>query len=280
MGRTRAELISLLRRHDIWARKGLGQHFLVDPTVAERMVALARLHPGCGIVEIGPGVGSLSVSLVETRLPLVLVELDERFAPILEEELAGAEPEPLLVQGDALRLGWEGVLAGQPSVSEWVLVSNLPYSIGTRLVIDLLEGVPSITRMVVMLQKEVADRLTAAPGSRAIGLSTVKVGWYAECRRLMRVPPGAFHPRPAVDSAVIEIERRSDCDAGTLRDLAFSLAERGYRQRRRMLRSSLAGMVTPPEFSDADVRPTDRPEDLSVADWRRLALSVASSEHR
>jgi 16S rRNA (adenine1518-N6/adenine1519-N6)-dimethyltransferase len=173
-----------------------------------------------------------------------------------------------VVEGDALRLDWAATLSG---AAEWSLVANLPYNIATPLVLDLLAGVPAIRRMLVMVQREVGERLAAGVGSGAYGIPSVKLAYRATAEVVGRVPPTVFVPQPRVDSALVRIERRPhpavEGDPGAL----FRLVEAGFGQRRKMLRRSLAGLVGAEGFAAAGVDPTDRAERLTLDDWAALA---------
>jgi 16S rRNA (adenine1518-N6/adenine1519-N6)-dimethyltransferase len=152
----------------------------------------------------------------------------------------------------------------------WVLVANLPYNIATPLVLDLLRDVSQIERMLVMVQLEVGERLAGNPGSKAYGIPSVKVAWWADAKIVGRVPPTVFVPPPRVDSALVEIRRRAPASDEADRAAAFALIEAGFNQRRKMLRRSLAGRVGPDAFEAAGIRPEARAEELVLADWLRL----------
>jgi 16S rRNA (adenine1518-N6/adenine1519-N6)-dimethyltransferase len=170
-----------------------------------------------------------------------------------------------------MELDWDELLAAHPA---WVLVANLPYNVATPLVLDLLRDVPAIERMLVMVQLEAGERLVAEPGSGAYGIPSVKVALRATGRLVGKVGPDVFLPRPRVDSALVEIVRRTEPATDADPDQLVALVERAFNQRRKMLRRSLAGWVTPEQFEVAGIDPQDRPERLSVQDWGRLAQAV------
>jgi 16S rRNA (adenine1518-N6/adenine1519-N6)-dimethyltransferase len=262
-----SEIHELLERHGLDARRSLGQNFVTDPGVVRRIARLAGVGPGDRVVEVGPGLGSLTLALAETGARVVVVEKDRRLLPVLREVLGRVEgPVPEVVEADALELDWAGLLDGGP----WVLVANLPYNVAVPIILGVLGGAPMVERLVVMVQREVADRLCATPGGRTIGVPTVKVAWYASARMIMSVAPEVFTPRPRVQSAVVEITRRPEPPAGD-RERAFALVERAYQQRRKMLRTSLATMADQPQLVAAGIAPTARPEELDVAQWAALA---------
>ena len=252
----------LLERHGLTPRKALGQHFLIDPNTTRRIVDAAGTGPGSRVVEIGAGVGTLTRALAATGATVVAFEIDERLRPVLAETLAGTGVEVRFA--DAARAGLE--LEGEP----WTMVANLPYNVGTPLLLDALTGSPQITRFVVMLQREAVDRLTAPPGSKTYGLPSVVVGLHAAAHTAFRVPPTVFLPRPEVDSAVAVLDR---VEAHPQAAAAIRLAAAGFGQRRKMLRRSLAGVLADPAavLEAAGVDPTRRAESLAPADYLRVA---------
>jgi 16S rRNA (adenine1518-N6/adenine1519-N6)-dimethyltransferase len=197
------------------------------------------------------------------------VEIDRYLVPVLRSvvEPAGAT----VVEGDALRLDWAALLGDEPG---WVLVANLPYNVATPLVADLLDFVPAISRMLVMVQKEVGERLAAHAGDEAYGAVSVKVAYWATARVVGKVPPTVFVPQPKVDSALVAIERRpapAVDPAVVSTERLFAVVRAGFAHRRKMLRGALAGIVTPEAFEAAGVRPESRAEELDVEAWGRLA---------
>ena len=275
MTHTRTALTTLLERHDLGPSRALGQNFVVDPNTVRRIARLAEVGPETPVVEIGAGLGSLTLALLETGASVTAVEMDRHLVPVLTEVLAEAAPgRPVrIVHGDAMRLDWDDVLAGH---DRWVLVANLPYNVATPLVLDLLAGVPRIERMLVMVQREAGERLAAGPGDPAYGIPSVKVALRARARLVGRVGPDVFLPRPKVDSALVEIVRRTepatDADPAALSELV----DAAFNQRRKMLRRSLADRVSPDAFAAAGIDPTERPERLSVEDFGRLVVAAAA----
>lgn len=253
----------LLERHGLRPRKSLGQHFLIDPNTTRRIVDAARVRPGDLVVEVGAGVGTLTRALAAAGADVTAYEIDDRFGPVLEETLQGYDVD--LVFADVARHGLP--LEGGP----WTMVANLPYNVGTPLLLDTLTGSPQVTRFVVMLQKEAVDRIVAGPGSKIYGIPSVVVGLHATAKVAFRVPPSVFLPRPAVESAVVVVERH---EAHPLAREAIRLAVAGFGQRRKMLRRSLAGVLPDPvaTLSDAGVDPTARAEELAPTDYLRIAM--------
>lgn len=275
MTHTRPTLARLLEEHGLAPKRSLGQNFVVEPGTVRRIVRLAEVAAGDRVVEIGAGLGSLTLALAEAGAIVTAVEIDRGLAAALREVTAD-EPDVTVVEGDALRLDWNALLAGAPA---WKLVANLPYNVATPLVADLLDGVPAITSMLVMVQKEVGERLVAGVGDDAYGAVSVKVAYWATARLVGVVNPEVFLPRPNVVSALVRIDRRAEpavpATVPAVPPTAlFALVRAGFNQRRKMLRRSLAGRVEPADFEAAAVRPDARAEELDVAAWGRLAHAV------
>jgi 16S rRNA (adenine1518-N6/adenine1519-N6)-dimethyltransferase len=230
-----------------------------------RVARLAEVGPGDRVVEIGAGLGSLTLALAETGAAVTAVEVDAGLVAVLREVVGPVGAR--VVEADAMALDWTALLGD----GRWVLVANLPYNIATPLVAGLLDGVPAIGRMVVMVQREVAERLAAEPGDDAYGAVSVKVAYWATARIVGRVPPTVFLPEPNVESALVDIRRRPAPAVDVDREWLFRLVAAGFGQRRKMLRRSLAGLVSVSEMAAAGVRPEARAEELDVAAWARLA---------
>ncbi len=258
-----------------------GQNFLADPNTAERIVRLAGVARGDHVVEIGAGLGSLTVALASTGADIVAVEVDHRLASYLSEHMP---VNVSVVRADAMTSDWNGLLRTRgESHDAWTLVANLPYNVATPLIIDLLRDVPRIERMLVMVQSEVADRLASAPGSRVYGPATVRLEYFARARIVGRVPPEVFYPRPKVESALLRIERRDEVavseDVATYEEID-ALVRAGFGSRRKMLRRALGSMVAADVFDCAGIDPQSRAEQLDVVAWGKLAgcrKSTASS---
>jgi 16S rRNA (adenine1518-N6/adenine1519-N6)-dimethyltransferase len=279
---TPRQVRGLLARHGLSPSRALGQNFVADPNTVRRIARLAEVGAGDRVVEVGPGLGSLTLALVETGAEVTAVELDRHLLPALRSVV---EPHGVrVVQGDAMRLDWHellgdaGARAGRarrpgfaPEARPWALVANLPYNVATPLVLDLLAGVPAIDRMLVMVQREVGERLAASPGAKAYGIPSVKVAYWAEAKVVGRVPPTVFVPQPRVDSVLVRIHRLPAPPVDADRERLFRLVEAGFGQRRKMLRRSLAELVGPSGFERAGIRPDARAEELTLADWARLA---------
>jgi 16S rRNA (adenine1518-N6/adenine1519-N6)-dimethyltransferase len=262
---TRSQVRELVARHRLRPRRARGQNFVVDPNTVRRVARLAAVGPGDRVVEVGAGLGSLTLALAETGAAVTAIEVDRSLLPVLREVVQGADVT--VIEGDALALDWNGVLAG----GEWALVANLPYNIATPLVAHVLDDVPAIRRLVVMVQREVGERLAARAGDDAYGAVSVKVAYWGEARVVGRVPPTVFWPEPKVESALVEIRRHAVPPVQVDRAWLFRLVGAGFGQRRKMLRRSLSGLVTVHDLEAAGIRPDARAEELDLLAWARLA---------
>lgn len=257
---TRTEILDLLERHGLAPSKVLGQHFLADPNLIRKIVTTAGLGPADLVVEIGAGTGTLTAALAGSGATVVAYEVDRRLEP-LHRDVLGGLPNVEVRYADVTRVELETELGP----GRWQLVANLPYNVGTPLLLDILRRVPAVVRMVVMLQREVADRLAAEPGSRIYGLPAVVAQLHGKVRLAFRVPPQVFIPPPAVQSAVVVIERVA---APAQAERAIELAARAFGQRRKMIRTSLGLPVD--LIIRAGLAPTARAEELAPADYLRL----------
>ncbi|MCB0956160.1 MAG: 16S rRNA (adenine(1518)-N(6)/adenine(1519)-N(6))-dimethyltransferase RsmA [Ilumatobacter sp.] len=265
----RGEINDLLASHGLAPRRDLGQNFVGDPNTVRRIARLAEVGPGSRVVEIGPGLGSLTLALAETGAEVTAVEVDHGIVPVLREVVA-EHPNVTVVEGDAMAVDWTALLGEH---HDWVLVANLPYNVATPLVCDVLDGVPQVARMLVMVQKEVAERFCAAPRTSAYGAVTVKVAYWATARIGGHVPASVFVPRPNVESALADIRRRPAPAVDVPPAPLFHLVRTAFGQRRKMLRRSLNGVVAAEVFADAGIDPQRRPEELDVHEWGRLTAA-------
>lgn len=270
---TAREVSDLLASHGLRPSRALGQNFVADPNTVRRIARLAAVGRGDRVIEIGAGLGSLTLALAETGAEVTAVETDRHLLPILHDVLEGTAVK--VVHADAMRLDWEGLLGPDPG---WVMVANLPYNIATPLVADVLDSVPQVSRMLVMVQREVGERLAARPGDEGYGAVSVKVAYWASASIAGRVPASVFIPRPNVESVLVGIERRqvpAVDPASVPPGWLFQLVRAGFAQRRKMLRGSLAGLVVTGAFEAAGISPQSRAEELGVEDWGRLAAATA-----
>ncbi len=274
---TGADVRALAARLDLRPTKAKGQNFVLDPNTVRRLVRLADVE-GRTVLEVGPGLGSLTLGLLEQADRVVAVELDPLLAGALSDTVAERLPQRAdrlqVVTGDALRVG----IPGDPEV----LAANLPYNVAVPIVLRLLEDLPSLRRGLVMVQAEVADRLTAGPGSRVYGVPSVKLAWYASSRLAGAISRSVFWPAPNVDSALVAFERR-DPPGGPLapdehRRATFAAVDAAFAQRRKTLRAALAGWAGSPAEAERRLRlagldPAARGESLTVEDFARLAAT-------
>ena len=271
---SRREISELLTQHGLAPRREFGQNFVADPNTVRRIARLAKVDATDHVVEIGAGLGSLTVALAETGAAVTAIEIDHGIVPVLRTVVAGLE-RVTVVEADAQEVSWSALLEAS---TDWVLVANLPYNVGTPLVMDLLDTVPEITRMLVMVQREVAERMVASPRTSAYGSITVKVAYWATARIVGYVPATVFVPQPKVESALVEITRRAaPAVAGVRPDALFSLVKAGFAHRRKMLRGALSALVTAEQFALADIAPTARAEELDVHAWGRLTAVVEAA---
>ena len=256
------------------AKRALGQNFVVDANTVRKIASLARVNSGDHVVEIGAGLGSLTLALAETGAQITAIEVDDALIPLLQENVHHLS-NVSVVHADAMKVNWNEVLFPEHN---WSLVANLPYNVATPLVADILDFVPHVKKMLVMVQKEVGERFCATPSTEAYGALSVKVDFYATARIVGIVPPTVFLPRPNVDSALVEIVRRdAPIDADINAAQLFALVKKGFAKRRKMLRGALAGVVEPEHFDAAHIAPTARAEELTIQQWIALFRAVHGS---
>lgn len=266
----RADIRALLAEHEHRPQKSFGQNFLADPNIVDRIVRVAAVDASTDVIEIGAGTGALTVALAVKARRVVAYEVDHSLEPILAATLAD-HPNVDLRFADASRLRFDRALPE----GRWTMVANLPYNVGTGIVLDTLRFGGMVDRVIVMVQKEVADRLTAGPGSKTYGIPSVVVGLHGVARIAFTVPPQVFEPSPAVDSAVVVIERRA---ADPLAPRAIDIATAAFGQRRKMLRKSLAlELAHTAVFDTAGVDSTARPETLPPEAFVALAHAEAAT---
>ncbi len=275
----------IARRLEVRPTKKLGQNFVVEQGSVRRIAALAGVRPGDVVLEVGPGLGSLTLALLEAAVDagvgaeadgarLVAVEIDPVLAGELPKTIADRAPEferlVDVVAADALAVGEAEV--GRPTV----LAANLPYNVAVPVLLNLLAALPSLERGIVMVQAEVADRMRAGPGGRVYGAPSAKLAWYACARAAGAVPRGVFWPVPNVDSKLVAFTRHDPPETTASRAEVFAVIDAAFGQRRKTLRAALATWAgSPPEaerlLRAADVDPSARGESLRVADFARIA---------
>ena len=258
--------------------KRLGQNFVIEPGTVRRIAAQASLRPDDVVLEVGPGLGSLTLALLEAGpVGVIAVEVDATLAAELPRTIASRAPtlagRLTVIGGDALRLAGRDLPAA-PSV----LVANLPYNVAVPVVLHLLAALPSLERGLVMVQAEVADRMCAEPGSRVYGAPSVKLAWYAAARPAGTVSRSVFWPVPNVDSRLVAFTRHDPPATSATREEVFAVVDAAFGQRRKTLRAALAGWAgSAPEaerlLRAAGIDPGARGESLSVAEFARLAAA-------
>jgi 16S rRNA (adenine1518-N6/adenine1519-N6)-dimethyltransferase len=277
------EIRDLAARLGVRPTKALGQNFVHDPNTVRRIVRAADLDPTDVVVEVGPGLGSLTLALLPAAGTVYAIEIDPTLARALPETVGKCAPEHAdrlhVIDQDAMK-----VAATDFTQPPTALVANLPYNVAVPVVLHLLATLPSLRHGLVMVQKEVADRLTAGPGSKIYGVPSVKLAWYASARPAGRVPPNVFWPVPNVDSGLVAFTRR-DPPAGVDRDLVFTVIDAAFAQRRKTLRAALAGWAGGPHAAErllraAGIDPGTRGEALTVEQFAAVAGSPGLARDR
>jgi 16S rRNA (adenine1518-N6/adenine1519-N6)-dimethyltransferase len=270
----RRETRDLLSRHGLAPKTSLGQHFLVDPNTIDKIVRLSEVRPGDRVLEVGPGLGTLTAALVAAGTHVIAVEQDRALAPALEEVLAGSG-RVRIIWADALSVDYGALLRGRRTA----LVANLPYQIATPLVMRLLEERPEVEAITVMVQKEVGQRLVAEPGSASYGAVSAKIAYLARAELLAKVSRRVFLPEPAVDSVVVGLRRRARPPVAGLRERIFAVIEAGFAQRRKTIRSALRNAGVDPgrleaALAAAGVDPETRAERLGLEEFGAISSLV------
>ncbi|TAK68444.1 MAG: 16S rRNA (adenine(1518)-N(6)/adenine(1519)-N(6))-dimethyltransferase RsmA [Actinomycetota bacterium] len=274
-----ADIRRIAERLGVRPTKTLGQNFVVDGNTVRRIVRAAGIGADDVVVEVGPGLGSLTLGLLPAARRVVAVEID----PVLGEALAGTVAERIpsyaerleVIVADALRL------RGLP-VEPTAVVANLPYNVAVPVLLHLLATFPTLRRGLVMVQAEVADRLAAPPGSRVYGVPSVKARWYGEVTRAGAVGRTVFWPQPRVDSGLVRWERRPPPASRAGREAVFAVVDAAFAQRRKTLRAALAGLAGGADRAEralrtAGVDPSSRGEQLSVTDFAAVADALGST---
>lgn len=271
----------MLKAFGLATKHRLGQNFLVDNHVIERIMALAALDGTERVLEVGPGIGTLTLALLQDAMRVTSIEADPELEPVLAAH-AIEHPHFSFIMGDALKVSHaaiEEASDGEPTV----LVANLPYNVAATIILEFFQTMPALRTAVVMVQKEVADRIAAAPESKTYGAYTIKLGLHARVTGRFEVPPRCFMPAPHVDSAVIRLDR----DGGLLAeaDIAYEdvarVVDAAFAQRRKTIRNSMgsSGFDKPAldlAFERAGIAPTARAEALAMEDFTRLAKELAA----
>lgn len=262
-------LRELLDRHSIKPRKSLGQNFVVDPNTIRKVIAASPVSPGDKVLEIGPGVGSLTLGLLDAGARVVALEVDPQLVRVLEEVTAGRTIE--VVEADA-------VTADLASYGARVMVANLPYNVAASIVLRVLETAPSIETAVVMTQREVGERFAAGPGSKVYGVTSVLAGFYSDVEIAGRISRRAFYPVPNVDSVLVRFVRRSR--ESVERDVFKAVVKAAFAQRRKTLRQALGTLAGSADLAEqhlveAGISPRARAEDISVEGFMEAARAFS-----
>jgi 16S rRNA (adenine1518-N6/adenine1519-N6)-dimethyltransferase len=276
-----ADLRRLAQALGVSPTKSLGQNFVVDANTVRRIARAAQLDAADVVLEIGPGLGSLTLALLDVATAVVAVEVDPTLAAALPATVAERRPEAegrLTVHAvDALRL------ATLPDPQPTALVANLPYNVAVPVLLTVLERFPTVRHGLVMVQAEVAERLAAGPGEPAYGIPSVKAAWWASVRRAGAVPRTVFWPVPNVDSGLVAFERREPPASRAGRQGVFAVVDAAFAQRRKTLRGALAGLAGSPDAAeralrDAGIDPRTRGEQLGVEQFAAIADALAGAD--
>jgi 16S rRNA (adenine1518-N6/adenine1519-N6)-dimethyltransferase len=269
---SRGRIHELLDQSGLAPRRDLGQNFVADANTVRRVASLARVGPGDRVLEIGAGLGSLTLALADTGAVVTALEVDPGIVAVLRDIVAD-RANVNVVEMDAMRADWESLLdAGE----RWTLVANLPYNVATPLVCDLLDGVPAIHRMLVMVQREVGERLVAAPGDEQFGAASLRVAYRASASLVRRVPATVFWPRPNVDSVVVRLDRLPMPPVGVDERSLWRVVDGAFAERRKTMRNALRRLGLEGEEADAvltsaGVAPNARPEELDLPAFAAIA---------
>jgi 16S rRNA (adenine1518-N6/adenine1519-N6)-dimethyltransferase len=272
-----AEVRLLAERLDLRPTKQRGQNFVIDPNTVRRIVRESGITGDDVVVEVGPGLGSLTLALLDVADRVVAIEVDDKLATLLPETVAAYAPDRAdrfeVVNADALRVT---ELPGPPPTA---LVANLPYNVSVPVLLHLLALLPSLEHGLVMVQSEVADRLAAPPGSKTYGVPSVKAAWYADVRRAGAIGRNVFWPAPNVDSGLVAWTRRDPPSTTATREQVFAVVDAAFAQRRKALRGALRGLAGSAEaataaLAAAGVDPLARGESLTVEQFARIAEAL------
>ena len=265
-------LRNVIAQHGLAARKGLGQHFLLDLNLTRKIVTAAGDLDGCTVFEVGPGPGGLTRALLAgTAKKIIAIEKDPRCVAAVNELVELAEGRLEIIEGDALALDLT-TLAPAPRA----IIANLPYNVGTPLLIGWLKNIGAYKSLTLMFQAEVAERLTAKPGTKTYGRLSVMTQFCCDAKRVMTVPARAFTPAPKVNSAVVHLVPRLSRPADVSFEAMETITTAAFGQRRKMLRSSLKTLGGEALLKRAGIDPQRRAEELSVAEFENLARSFSS----
>ena len=272
----------LLEDYGLATKHRLGQNFLIDNHVIEKIMDLAALDGTERVVEVGPGIGTLTLALLQDAARVVSIEADATLEPVLETHALDHD-NFRYIMGDALKVAPADIAAaadGEPTV----LVANLPYNVAATIILQFFQTMPALRTTVVMVQKEVADRIAAHPGTKAFGGYTAKLGMYAQVTGRFEVPPRCFMPAPHVDSAVVRLDRVEGCTASEEeRERVARVIDAAFAQRRKTIRNSMSSSgfdkaALDAAFEACGIAPTARAETLGVEDFVRLTAALCKGQ--
>ncbi len=274
---SREQTKEILREHNLHLKKSLGQNFLVDDSILDKIVTTANLGSEDKVIEIGPGIGALTERLAQVAKKVVAVELDDRLIPVLKKSLADYNNVEI-IHGDALKVDFNQLIAG-----DYKVVANLPYYITTPIIMRLLEEDFNVNEIVVMVQKEVAERMVAEPGGKDYGVLSIGVQYYTKAKIAFNVPPSVFIPQPKVDSAVVSLDVADKQVVDVLNEkLFFKVVKASFHQRRKMIRNSLKKSPylnlekdeVRQVLEEAGIDSRKRAEKISIEEFAKLTNSI------
>lgn len=273
-----ADIRRIAAEEGITPTKKFGQNFVIDPGTVKKIVTASKINSNDFVMEVGPGLGSLTLAILQAGANLTAVEIDPPLAKRLPSTVKEFMPNALerfnVILKDALELNAQDV-PNLANAQHFTLVANLPYNVATPIILTLLEKFNNLTSFLVMVQKEVADRLCAQPGTKTYGTPSVKLAWYGESQRAGLIGRNVFWPAPNVDSALVYFERNNEIrEDEQEREKVFKIIDAAFQQRRKTLHSALKGIISNESYDIAGIDPTRRGETLTCAEF--LALYKAS----
>lgn len=273
-----ADIRRIAAEEGITPTKKFGQNFVIDPGTVKKIVTASKINSNDFVMEVGPGLGSLTLAILQAGANLTAVEIDPPLAKRLPSTVKEFMPNALerfnVILKDALELNAQDV-PNLANAQHFTLVANLPYNVATPIILTLLEKFKNLTSFLVMVQKEVADRLCAQPGTKTYGTPSVKLAWYGESQKAGLIGRNVFWPAPNVDSALVYFERNNEIrEDEQEREKVFKIIDAAFQQRRKTLHSALKGIISNESYDIAGIDPTRRGETLTCAEF--LALYKAS----
>ena len=266
------EIRELAAKLDLKPAKSLGQNFVIDSNVCQRIVRQVEINPNDAVLEIGPGLGSLTLAILELKVPVIAIEIDNRLADQLPETVKLHNPNANLTV-----INEDAISVRNLPIDPTVLVANLPYNVSVPVLLNLLEHFPQLREGVVMVQAEVADRLAAKPGNKDYGVPSLKAAWWADLELAGNISRNIFWPVPNVDSKLVYFKRHEPLGDEGIRKTVFSLIDAAFSQRRKMIRSSMSVALGPSSeaiIANAGIDPTLRGEALEIKQYLAIALEL------